>query len=231
MASVLGSGLLSKIRAAFGHMVKPGPGVSGEIFDLRADLLRELAPLAAIAIEEFTNPAAAGAADLLVATATTVAVQTYLTAGLLAPGLAKLAAFPRNVTFTTAGGTAADAPATATIVGTYRGKAQTETVNIAQTGTIANGLKPFSTITSITYAAGDGTDATVSIGVGLGLGTQRTPKSRAGLVAPVREIAAGAAVTTGTLTAAGLYTPSAAPDGAKDYAIFYEFDAATDGAA
>jgi hypothetical protein len=226
MASSLGSGLFSKAKAALSHLVKPGGGLSGEVHDVRKDVLDMVSPLAALAVEEFTNPATGGAADLLAATASSVAVQTYLTADLLAPGLAKLAAFPRNITFTTAGVTPADAPATATITGTYLGVAQTEVVNIAQTATIATGTKPFSTITSIVYSAGQGTAATVSIGVGAGLGVAKTPKSRAGAILIFREIAVGAVVTNGVLTSTGLYTPNSAPDGTRDYCVYYEFDAA-----
>jgi hypothetical protein len=217
-----GSGLFSTKGPLKPHLMQQSGGIAAEVNDVRKDLKDTLGPMAAIAIDEFTNPAAAGAADLEAATATTVAPRTVTT--FLAGGIAKLAAFPRNITFTTAGGTPADAPATALVTGTYRGKPQTETVTLAQTATIANGVKPFSTITSVAYAAADGTNATVSIGVGISLGSSQIPLSRAGLVAPVREIAIGAAVTTGTLTVEGLYTPSAAPNGTNDYAIFYEFN-------
>jgi len=220
----MGSGLFSTQHARLPHLITGQGGIAGEIADLRADLNQVLSPLAAVAIDEFTNAAAAGAADLEAAVATTVAPRTVTT--FLAGGVAKLAAYPRNLTFTTAGATPADAPATAVVTGTYRGTAQTETVTIAQTATIATGLKPFSTVTSVAYAAADGTAATISIGVGAGLGTSQIPKSRAGLVAPTREIAVGVVVTTGALTAVGLYTPAAAPDGVKDYAVYYEYDAA-----
>lgn len=219
-----GSGLFTGVGPLKPHLMQQTGGIAAEVNDLRNDLSKRMSPMAAIAIDEFTNPAAPGAADLLAATASTVAVQTYTAAQLLAPGLAKLAAYPRNVTFTTAGVTPTDAPDTVTVVGTYRGKAQSETISVAQTATIANGTKPFSTITSITYAAGQGTAATVSIGVGQGLGVSQVPLSRAGLVAPVREIAVGAAVTTGALTATGLYTPATAENGTNDYAVFYEYD-------
>jgi len=219
-----GSGLFSTQQARLAHLVRGAGGLPGEIADVRNDVLVTLAPLAAIGVEEFTNAAAAGAADLAAAAATTVAPQTVST--FLAPGIAKLAAFPRNITLTTAGVTPADAPATAVVTGTYRGKAQTETITVAQTATIATGVKPFSTIARVVYAAADGTAATISIGVGAGLGVSEVPKSRAGLVAPIREIAVGVVVTTGTLTTAGLYTPAAAPDGVKDYAVYYEYDGA-----
>ncbi len=214
-----GSGLFSKKRAARPHLSQ------GEVADLRDDVEDVFDDMAAIGVDEFTNPAAAGAADLEAATACTVAPRTAV---LLAPGLAKLAAYPRNVSFTTAGNTPADAPATAVVTGTYRGKPQTETVNIPQTATIALGTKPFSTISSIVYAAAQGTDATVSIGVGTGVGTTKKPKARAGAVNLVREVAVGALVTNGVLTAEGLYTPNTAPDGTRDYCIYFEFDPTDD---
>jgi hypothetical protein len=213
-----GSGLFANKAGDVPHLV------DGELKDLRDDVKAEFAPLAAITVDEFTNPAAAGAADLEAATATTVAPRTVTS--FLAGGLAKLVAFPRNITFTTAGGTAADAPATATITGTDpRGRAQTETVTIAQTATIATGVKPFKTVTSIAYAAADGTGATVSIGIGAGLGLGMPPKARAGAVPlAIREMVDGGLVTTGALNANGLYTPATAPDGAHDYAVYYEYD-------
>lgn len=214
-----GSGLFTKKSA--------GPAIphlsTGEIADLRADLAAEFAPMAAIAVQEFTDVAAPGAADLEAATATTVAPRTVV---LLAGGLAKLLACPRNVTFTTAGGTPADAPATALITGTdINGRAQTETVNIAQTATIASGVKAFKTVTSIVYSAADGTSATVSVGVGSVLGLTKTPKTRAGLAGAVREIAAGSVVTNGVINATNkTYAPNSAPNGTNDYCVYYEYD-------
>ena len=185
--------------------------------------------LNAIQTDEWTDPAAAAAAGLLIATASSVAVQIKLTAALLAPGIAALLAYPRNVTFTTAGATPADAPANAVIVGTdIDDAALTETVTIAQTATIASGLKAFKTITSITYAAGDGAAATVAIGFGAVFGLSKSIKSRAGLLAAIREVSVGAVVTNGTLVSAttspphGTYAPNSAPDAAKDYALTYE---------
>ncbi len=218
----MGSGLFTNRKSAKPHLLTGSGGVAGELADVRKDVLDTFRDLAAINVDEFTNPAAAGAADLEAATATTVAPRTVTT--FLAGGTAKLTAYPRNITFTTAGTTPADAPATATITGTWRGKAQTETVSLAQTAAVATGVKPFSTIKSVAYAAADGTGATVSIGVGAGLGTTAKPKARAGLTAPVREIAIGVAVTTGALTTEGLYTPAGAPNGTNDYAVYYEHD-------
>jgi hypothetical protein len=139
-------------------------------------------------------------------------------------GVAALAAYPRNVTISTTGSTPTDAPATALVTGTYRGVAQTETITVPQSVTTAEGLKPFSTMTSVAYAAGDGTDSEQSIGFGDGLGVERVPVERGGGVNLIREVEAGVLVTTGVLTDEGLYTPGTVPDAANDYAVYYEYD-------
>ncbi len=182
-----------------------------------------------IEVDEFTNPAAADAAGLEAATTVSTSVRTVTS--FLAGGVAALAAYPRNITFTTAGNTPADALASATITGTdVFGNALTETVNIAQTATIATGVKCFKTVTSIAYTVGQGTDATVSIGFGALLGLAHKPKVRAGGVAVLNEIAVGARVTNGTFATPttsppnGSYSPNSAADGSRDYAVYYERD-------
>lgn len=227
--STIGSGLWAKQQAAHPHLLVPIGGIAQEVNDVRQDLTGVLKPLAAIVVEEYTAPVTGTTAMLKAATATTVAVQTVLAAGLLAPGVAALLADGRNVTFTTAGVTPADAPATVLVTGTdMDGAVQTETVALAQTAATASGVKAFKTITSIVYAAGDGVNATIAIGVGNLLGLGRLPKARAGLTAPIREIVNGAAVTTGTFSAANrTYTPASAPNGAQGYAVYYEYDATT----
>lgn len=182
-------------------------------------------------VQEFTDPAAAAAAGLKAATAMTVSPLTILTASLLAPGIAALLAYPRNLTFTTAGGTAADAPATVLITGTdINDAALTETVSLAQTATIAAGVKCFKTVTSLAFAAADGTGATVAIGFGAVFGLAKKAKVRAGGVAVKQEIAVGVPVATGTFVIPatsppnGSYAPSTAPDASRDYAIYFERD-------
>jgi hypothetical protein len=335
----LGSGLFSKAVAKFAHLIKPGGGLSGEIYDLRQDINGALSPNSAIAVEEM-QPVSNGALatnSLHAATATVASPTTILAAALVAAGLAHLAAWPRQVTFTTAGGTAADAPATATITGTdQNGAAQTETVTLAQTAATASGVKFFGTITkidfpaadgtgatiaigigatllqaatatvttavtvtdatlaqtdlvnnprqlvfttaggtaadapatvlitgldarglvisetlalaqtattatsvnfyahvtSLAYAAGDGTGATISVGIVAPIGLHRTLKSRTGAAVPLfKELMDGSAPTAGAITAAasaapyGSYTPNSAADGTHKYAIWYEYDA------
>lgn len=113
---------------------------------------------------------AADTDGLLLATATVASPVTVLAAGLISGGLTLLAAYPRRITFTTAGVTPSDAPATATITGTnYLGAAQVEVVNVGQTATTVSSTGAFKTITSIAYSAADGTAATVAIGFGQGV--------------------------------------------------------------
>jgi len=212
-------------------------GTMGEVNDLRDDTEAAFTKMETpgiggtnlLAIDEWTNPAAAAAAALEAATATQTTARTVTS--FLAGGLAALAAGPRDVSFTTAGTTPADAPASAVLTGTdVDDGALTETVSVGQTATTVYSTKCFKTLTSVAYTAGDGTGATVAIGVGPKLGLHSKIKTRAGLTAPIREVEAGVAVTTGTFGSAatsppnGSYTAANAPDGARDYALYYERD-------
>lgn len=213
------------------NLMRPG-GKRGEILKERQDFNRALGPLAAITVQEFTNPAAAGAADLRVATATVASATVVQGADLLAAGVAKLLACPRNLTFTTAGTTPANAPASCTIVGTdINNNDQTETVALATTGAAVAGVKAWKTVKSLSFTAAGGTAATVSVGVGTVFALEKPIKMRAGLAFLMFEVAVGVVVTTGTVVAAataggnGTYSPATAPNGTNDYAIYYEADA------
>lgn len=234
MPTSRGSGLLTTKGPAKPHLAVPGStgGLGGEISDLRADLVAELSAACALVVEEFTNPPAADPDGIKLAIATVAAPVTYSGAqldGVVGGGTLDP---PRNITVTTAGGTAADAPATADINGLdVNGKALSETITVAQTATIANGVKAFSKVTSIVLPAADGTDATLAFGFGLTIGLGKKIKVRAGIQSLIKEHADGAVVTNGVLASPatsppnGSYTPNAAPDAAKDYAIYYEQDA------
>lgn len=226
---MVGSGLFSNQGPRKPHLIRGSGGVAREVADLRDDTTSALASLAAVTVEEFTNPAAADDDGLEVATATQATVRTVTS--FLALGLAALAAFPRTISFKTAGTTPADAPATAVITGVDKnGDALTETVNVGQTATTVYSTKCFAGLTSIAYAAGDGTDATVAIGFGPTLGLSVAPKTRAGMPGIVAEIAAGARVTNGVFATAtasppnGSYTPNTAPNGTNDYCVYFEYD-------
>lgn len=334
-----GAGIFRRMKDKIDHLVNPGGGLAGEIFDLRKDVANELGMLAGFVAEEWTNlvgTAAPGAAVLKAATATVASVVTVLPAGLLAAGLAQLAAHPRPLTFTTAGTTPADAPANVVITGTdQNGTVISETLVLAQTAAAVTSVKAYKTIVSIVYPAADGTGATVAIGIAAAyiyptfattlaaktimgpdliqtsladapralvfttaggtpahapanvvitgkdvngndlketlalaqtattatstrtyakiiklefavgdgtaatiaitfaapVGLKRKIRSRAGLIATLKEVVNGAVVTTGTFTAPtttdlpnGTYSPASAPNDVSDYAIVYEAD-------
>lgn len=216
-----GSDLFKKFGPAIPHI-----GGKNETGDLRNDVSQALSPMAAIMVQEWTDVPAAAAAGLLAATATVASARTLKASDLIGAGVTALKANARNLVFTTAGTTPADAPANVVVTGKDAGgKNQTETITLAQTAAAATGLKAFSEITSIAYPAADGTGATVSIGTGVALGLAKKPKSRAGLAGLIREISVGALVTTGTVDAANsTYTPAAAPNGTNDYAVYLEWD-------
>lgn len=165
-----GSGIFSRMKEKYDHLVKPGSGLDGEIFDLRRDITRELSSQVGFVVEEYTNlpgTATPGAAVLKAATATVAAPVTVLPAALLAAGLAMLAKHPRQLTFTTAGGTAADVPANVVITGTdMNGVAQSETLALSQTAAAVTSVKAYKTIVSLVYPAADGTGGTIAIGIG-----------------------------------------------------------------
>lgn len=114
---------------------------------------------------------AGAAAGLKAATATSASPVTLTASDLLSPGKAAILANPRRLTFTTAGATPSDAPATVAITGTRMGAAVTETLSLAQTAATVTSAKDYDTITSLAYAAGDGTAATIAIGYGTGYAT------------------------------------------------------------
>lgn len=207
---------------------------SGASEDMRTALANSLASAksgAALAVYEMTNPVASDTAGLRVATASAATAQTVLAAALLAPGIAALAAFPRNVNFTVAGGTPAHAPTSALITGTdIDGNALTETVVItASAGTYA-GAKAFKTITSIVLSGGTGVGATVAIGFAKVFGLPAKIKDRAGRRAVIQEVSAGTVVTNGTFATPttsppyGSWSPNTNPDGSVDYSATYERD-------
>lgn len=176
---------------------------------------------------EFVNCAAASATGLRAATAT---VTTTSTATLLSGGKTELDKAPRQIVFTTAGGTASDAPATATIAGyDAAGNYQTETVNLAQTATTATSTKFYrGTGLAISFAAGDGTGATIAIGWGAKLGLLWMPKVRQGAVQIMAEFSGGSKVTNGSFVAPatdapfGSYAPNASLDGSTDFVVVAE---------
>jgi hypothetical protein len=153
----VGSGLFSKEGPDKAHLLQQTGGLAAEVKDVRDDILKVLTPMAAIAVEEFTNPALAVANAIKLAIATVAAPVTYSGAQLDGSVGVGVMSPPRNITILTAGVTPADAPATAVINGTdIDGKALSETITVAQTNTTAVGVKAFAKVTSIVLPAADG---------------------------------------------------------------------------
>lgn len=108
---------------------------------------------------------AAAPAGLEAATATSTSPVNILPASLIAAGLTALAANPRRISLTTAGGTPANATGAYTITGTdYTGATITEVLAPATTASTVFSVNVYATITSFAVAANAGTGATVSIG-------------------------------------------------------------------
>jgi len=120
------------------------------------------------AVETLTFPAgslAVAAAGLFAPVASVAAPVTVLAAAMLAAGTAAIAANPRKLRFTTGGITASDAPPTAAVAGfDYAGAALAETVTLSQVAGHADTVGVYATVTSVIYAAADGTGATLAIG-------------------------------------------------------------------
>lgn len=204
-----GSGLFSAAKARLPSMVKLGQGgLAGEIADLREDVRNTLAPLACLVVDEFTNAAASTASNVMAATASQVAARTLLP-GAAAQGvltntiLASLASAPRQLTFTTAGATPAHQPAFATIHGKdERGRPQVEKVDLRQTAGAFTSTLFFSDVDKIELAGGEGTGATLAIGLGTKIGLSRKLVKRAGRAAVLQEVSGGSVVTNGTFATA-----------------------------
>jgi hypothetical protein len=226
------AGQFSGQRAKKPHLVRGGGGLAGEVADLRDDIEKDFAANDAVALEEFVDPIAADP-DGIVLSQASVAAPVSLSGAALDGALAG-GPFspPRNVTVSTAGVT----PATMDVTGTdVDGNALLETITVAQTATIAAGVKAFATVTQIDFPAADGTAALLEVGIGEVFGLAKPIKSLAGLASLDLEVEAGSKVTTGTVVDAatsppnGSYEPSTVADASNDYAIKYEYDASTNG--
>jgi hypothetical protein len=142
---------------------------------------------------------------------------------------------PRNVTITTTSHADIDA-VDVVVTGRVRDAngnliAQTDTITLTDGGGATDaGTRAFSYIDSIAIPAQSGTGGELDFGFGDIIGLPSPIKTRAGLTAPIREVAAGAVATNGTFTTGaaqppnGTYEPNSAPDGSNDYSLFYEAD-------
>lgn len=220
------------------HLVRGSGGLSGEIGDIRDDVREAFAALESqggyFRTDEFTNPAVADVDAIKTSIATSASIALYEDTALNGViGGAEMIP-PRNPTITST----ANAHVTAVAV-VFAGRVRNadgvlveRSVTVTPTGgggTTDAGNEALSFIDSITVPAMGGTGGSLQFGFGPAIGLSAKIKSRAGLIAPIRQIAVGAVVVTGTFTNpsgahGSLYTPAAAPDGTRDYAVTYEVD-------
>lgn len=228
-----GSGLFSNKGPLKPHLLQQTGGLAAEINDLRKDAGSALAPMAAITVDEFINPPAADVDAIKLAIASDLAAQSYSGAAL--DGVVGVGTMspPRTMTTTVGGGVPADAPVDAEFVGVdIDGNPISEVVAFNQVGGTTAGTKAFARVTRIDLPAGDGVGALLEFGFGDELGLSKSIKTRAGLTTLIMEIEDGVKVTTGvvipptTVSALphGTYLASNLPDGARDYALYFEYD-------
>ena len=231
-----GSGLFSNESPLKPHLIQGASGIAGEVSDLRRDVGETLSPMASFTVEEFTNPPAADADAILAAKDTlTATAKTYATADLDGAVGDNVMSPPRNVTVTTVG---ADSNFVEGSLVTVNGKdvngddiSEDIAITLGSSPGTFVGAKAFARVTSIEIEAQDThTDGTIAVGFGDIIGLDKKIKTRAGLTTLLMEIEAGSKVTTGTIadpaTGApnGTYLAANAPNAARDYALYYEYD-------
>lgn len=173
-----------------------GGGLQGEIGEIRRDM-RGMTALPALSVDKFAAPIAASDTALLAATATVTADVVLKATSLTTATLTSMSKAARYVKFTVAG-TAADAPASVTVVGTSAaGQHYSETVTLPQTAGSVTTLNAFTAIGSITFPPADGTGATVAIGITADLGLGKTMSLESGSTVIFKELTDGS-TSTGT---------------------------------
>jgi hypothetical protein len=201
-----GSSLFSNQGPAQGRFIEGKGGVAGEVSDLRHDVAGALALLAAITVQEFTNPLAAAANNMMAATTSQTTEDVLLPAVTPAAGALTQATIdnlgtggPRQLVFTVGGGTPAHRAPSATIYGVGAdGRKRVQVLGLPDVaGTATSNF--FIDIEKVVLAAGSGAGATVAIGLGALLGLGAPVVSRAGRAAVLQEVAAGSVVTNGAV--------------------------------
>lgn len=234
----LGSGLFSRQKASRPHLVRGIGGLSGEIGDLRGDIDDELSAMAAVAVEEWLAPALADVNAIKASIASAATVETYLVADLDGVVGALVMDPPRNITITTSAHADIDAVDVVVTGKDGNGDDIEEVIALTDAGNVTDvGAKAFASVEKIVVPAQGGTGGALEFGFGAIIGLGRPLASRAGLVAVLTQIEDGAFVgpTAADFVAApsaagagqpnGTFEPTTPPDGAIDFAVFYEHDA------
>lgn len=181
-------------------------------------------------VSEYTNPAAASVNSIKTSIATSASDQTYSGSALNGTIGAGTIDPPRNMTVTSS--SHADVNAVAVVfTGTdLNGATITDTITLTDNGNTTDvGVKAFRTVTSIFVPANGGTGGALQFGTGVKLGLLSKPAERAAKPMIIRELqdgvapgAAGTFVSPTTSPPNGTYVSNAAPDGARDFVLYYE---------
>lgn len=218
------------------HLVVGPGGLAAEVYDVRRDVEAAFSAMETggglIRTDEFADPVAASVDAIKLSIATDTSAAAYGTTALDGAVGATEMVPPRNPTVTAS---ASGDVTGGAVVFTGRVRLADGTLAAATaTATVAGGggatyaaAGALSFVDSISVPAQGGVGGTLSFGFGASLGLKAVVKERAGLLAPLREVAVGAVVTTGAFaTPTGcpvtVYTPAAAPDAVRDYAVTYE---------
>lgn len=163
-----------------------------------------------------------------VPTATTTAGATQLSLNGVSPGATMVSPIspkiPRNIVYTITDGNSGISAFSITAVGIgVDGSAVTETITQAG-GLVQTGSKIFATLTSVTVnsCVGSGAGDTLDIGYGVKIGVPLPAGATSFSV--VKLVSAGSAeAASATDTTNNSLTFTTAPDGAKDFEIWYEY--------
>ncbi len=228
----MSSTLFGSKRSRKPHLLENND-LGGEVKDLRADIDEAFVSLEAgggvaivpVVVQEFTNPEAADDDwfKASFATAATPNVGSTFTNATI-PSL-----IPRSITISRTADVASYTTDPIVLTGTKLVAGVAVPVELTFTPADADGGDViesdeddgFSTITGYDFPAQVDANGAFKIGFGAAIVLSYAVKSRAGLVAVIRQVVAGAVVTTGTFVGAK-YTPAAPPDLSKDYAVYYE---------
>jgi len=185
----LGSGQFSSQNAVKQHLLRGSGGIQAEVADLRADIKRDFAANAAVAVEEFTNVPVADVDAIKTSIASSASPVSYSGAALNGVIGAGAISPPRNITITTT--THADIDAVVVVVtGTdINGDALTENITLTDGGGVTDaGLKAFASVEQVDIPAQGGTGGALTIGFGARIGLGKPLLSRAGLAAVLLEV-------------------------------------------
>lgn len=183
---------------------------------------------ALLGVGEWNNPAATNVAGLRAATSTSQSAVALTAADLLQGGVLT---FARTLVVKSTE-TFAHVTGTVTFTGfSVDGQALSETVTPSAVASAPVSTSScFKSVTGVAIGANAGTGGKLSIGWGIPLGLEIAVRARAGYAGLLKEIVDGSLLAdpTGSVSTAatnpphGAYTPSTAPNGSHDYAIYYD---------